>query len=144
MGDRALSLLGLMRRANALQVGETNTGAAVKEGKAKLVLLAHDASDNAVHRAEGFTYGRNAALVTLPYGKAELSSALGLPGCSMAAVTDIGFANAFMELMKQADAERYAEAAEEIKKRFDKAKKRKAEASTHDTKKRLGKRRTNA
>ena len=83
-------------------------------------------------------------MVTLPYDKTELSSALGLPGCSMAAVTDIGFANAFMELMKQADAERYAEAAEEIKKRFDKAKKRKAEASTHDMKKRLGKRRTNA
>ena len=144
MGDRALGILGLMRRANAIQVGETNTGDAVKAGKAKLLLLAQDASDNAVHRAEGFTYGRNVTLVTLPYDKAELSSALGLPGCSMAAVTDIGFANAFMELMVQADAEKYAEAAEEIKKRFDKAKKRKAEASTHDMKKRIGKRRTNA
>ena len=144
MGDRALGLLGLMRRANALQVGETNTGDAAKAGKAKLILLALDASDNAVHRAEGFTYGRNVTLVTLPYDKAELSSALGLPGCSMAAVTDIGFANAFMELMTQADAEKYAEAAEEIKKRFDKADKRKAEASTHDMKKRIGKRRTNA
>ena len=144
MGDRALGILGLMRRANAIQVGETNTGDAVKAGKAKLLLLARDASDNAVHRAEGFAFGRNVTLVTLPYDKAELSSALGLPGCSMAAVTDIGFANAFMELMAQTDAEKYAEAAEEIKKRFDKAKKRKAEASTHDTKKRIGKRRTNA
>ena len=144
MGDRALGILGLMRRANAIQVGETNTGDAVKAGKAKLLLLARDASDNAVHRAEGFAFGRNVTLVTLPYDKAELSSALGLPGCSMAAVTDIGFANAFMELMAQADAEKYAEAAEEIKKRFDKAKKRKAEASTHDMKKRIGKRRTNA
>ena len=144
MGDRALGILGLMRRANAIQVGETNTGDAVKAGKAKLLLLAQDASDNAVHRAEGFAFGRNVTLVTLPYDKAELSSALGLPGCSMAAVTDIGFANAFMELMVQADAEKYAEAAEEIKKRFDKAKKRKAEASTHDMKKRIGKRRTNA
>ena len=144
MGDRALGILGLMRRANAIQVGETNTGDAVKAGKAKLLLLARDASDNAVHRAEGFAFGRNVTLVTLPYDKAELSSALGLPGCSMAAVTDIGFANAFMELMAQTDAEKYAEAAEEIKKRFDKAKKRKAEASTHDMKKRIGKRRTNA
>ena len=45
--DKILNMLGLMRRANAIQIGETNTGSAVRAGKAKLLLLASDASDNA-------------------------------------------------------------------------------------------------
>ena len=44
MSDKILNMLGLMRRANAIQIGETNTGAAVRGGKAKLLLLAADAS----------------------------------------------------------------------------------------------------
>ena len=59
MSDKILNMLGLMRRANAIQIGETNTGAAVRGGKAKLLLLAADASDNARSRAEGFTRGRS-------------------------------------------------------------------------------------
>ena len=42
MREKALKLLGLMRRANAIQIGEDKTGAAVKAGKAKLLLLAAD------------------------------------------------------------------------------------------------------
>ena len=67
MREKTLNLLGLMRRANALQVGETNAGAAVRGGKAKLLLLASDASDNARGRAEGFLYGRNTIGLTLPF-----------------------------------------------------------------------------
>ena len=37
MSDKILNMLGLMRRANAIQIGETNTGAAVRGGKAKLL-----------------------------------------------------------------------------------------------------------
>ena len=47
MREKTLNLLGLMRKANAIAVGETNTGGAVRAGKAKLLLLAADASDNA-------------------------------------------------------------------------------------------------
>ena len=99
MREKTLNLLGLMRRANALQVGETNAGAAVRGGKAKLLLLASDASDNARGRAEGFLFGRNAIGLTLPFTKAEISAHVGVSGCSMAAVTDIGFANALMKLL---------------------------------------------
>ena len=51
MREKALKLLGLMRRANAIQPGEDRAGEAVQAGKAKLLLLASDAADNARRRA---------------------------------------------------------------------------------------------
>ena len=71
MREKTLNLLGLMRKANAIAVGETNTGGAVRAGKAKLLLLASDASDNARSRARGFTHGRDVVTVTLPFTKDE-------------------------------------------------------------------------
>ena len=50
--DKALGYLGLMRKANAVAIGETDTGAAAKSGKAVLICLAADASDNAAKRAD--------------------------------------------------------------------------------------------
>ena len=125
MREKALNMLGLMRRANAIQIGEDKTGAAVKAGKAKLLLLAADASDNARRRAELFITGRNVQLVPLPFDKQELSEHLGVNGCSMAAVTDLGFANAFARLLLELDGAAYGELAEQVKKRFDKAERRK-------------------
>ena len=85
MKEKILKFLGLMRRANALQVGENNAGEAVRGGKAKLLLLASDASENAKKRAESFVGGRSCLLLELPFTKEELSAALGLGGSSMAA-----------------------------------------------------------
>ena len=125
MREKALNMLGLMRRANAIQIGEDKTGAAVKAGKAKLLLLAADASDNARRRAETFISGRNVQLVPLPFDKAELSERLGVNGCSMATVTDLGFANAFVKLLLGLDSDSYCEIAQQVEKRFDKAERRK-------------------
>ena len=97
MREKTLNLLGLMRKANAIAVGETNTGGAVRAGKAKLLLLASDASDNARSRARGFTHGRDVVTVTLPFTKDEIAAHVGVSSCAMAAITDIGFANAFMK-----------------------------------------------
>lgn len=143
MREKTLNLLGLMRRANALQVGETNAGAAVRGGKAKLLLLASDASDNARGRAEGFLFGRNAIGLTLPFTKAEISAHVGVSGCSMAAVTDIGFANALMKLLVELSPREYEEAAAQVEQRFSRAERRKKEAKAHEKNKRTGKRRTN-
>lgn len=143
MREKTLNLLGLMRRANALQVGETNAGAAVRGGKAKLLLLASDASDNARGRAEGFLFGRNAIGLTLPFTKAEISAHVGVSGCSMAAVTDIGFANALMKLLVELSPGEYEEIAAQVEQRFSRAERRKKEAKAHEKNKRTGKRRTN-
>ena len=100
MREKALKLLGLMRRAGAIALGEIDTGTAAKAGKAKLLLLAADASDNALGRAEGYAHGRGIPLVRLPFMKDEMSRSVG-KGCAMAAVCDAGFADALMKLLEQ-------------------------------------------
>ena len=143
MREKTLNLLGLMRKANAIAVGETNTGGAVRAGKAKLLLLAADASDNARSRARGFTHGRDIVTVTLPFTKDEIAAHVGVSGCAMAAITDIGFANAFMKSLAAAVPDGYDESAAEIQRRFEKAARRKEEAAAHEKNKRIGKRRNN-
>ncbi len=141
MEDKTLNLLGLMRRANAIQIGETNTLAAVRGGKGKLLLLAADASENARDRARSFSAGRNVLTVTLPYTKERIAGSVGVSSCSMAAVTDLGFANALMKLLAAQD-EAYGQAAEQVRQRLEKAERRKTEAQTGGRNKRIGKRRT--
>mgnify|MGYP000765443436 FL=1 len=143
MREKTLNLLGLMRKANAIAVGETNTGGAVRAGKAKLLLLAADASDNARSRARGFTHGRDIVTVTLPFTKDEIAAHVGVSGCAMAAITDIGFANAFMKSLAAAVPDGYDESAAEIQRRFEKADRRKKEAAAHEKNKRIGQRRNN-
>ena len=143
MREKTLNLLGLMRKANAIAVGETNTGGAVRAGKAKLLLLAADASDNARSRVRGFTHGRDIVTVTLPFTKDEIAAHVGVSGCAMAAITDIGFANAFMKSLAAAVPDGYDESVAEIQRRFEKADRRKEEAAAHEKNKRIGKRRNN-
>ncbi len=143
MREKALRLLGLMRKARAIEPGELNTGNAVRAGKAKLLLLAEDASDNARRRAETFAYGRRVLTVPLPFSKEELAGALGIGSCAMAAVTDLGFAGALTELLEQMDPERYGETAAEVRRRREKAERRKQEGPAQQSGKRTGKRRTN-
>lgn len=143
MREKTLNLLGLMRKANAIAVGETNTGGAVRAGKAKLLLLAADASDNARSRARGFTHGRDVVTVTLPFTKDEIAAHVGVSSCAMSAITDIGFANAFMKSLAAAVPEGYDESTAEIQRRFEKADRRKKEAAAHEKNKRIGKRRNN-
>lgn len=141
MRERALQLLGLMRRAGAIAVGEDNTGAAVRGGRAKLLLIAADASENARKRAAGFAGGQKVLTVLLPFGKEELSAHLGVYGCSMAAVLDAGFAGAFMGLLAQEWPEEYEETAREVRERCERVQKRRRSAA-QERKKRIGKRRS--
>ena len=143
MSEKAMNLLGLMRRAGALATGESNAGTAVRGGKAKLLLLASDASENALRRAESLTFTRKTQTVALPYTKDELAAGLGTGECAMAAVTDMGFANALMKLLLEAEPERYAEAAAETERRSQRAQRRKAGTPGGDSNNRNGKRRTN-
>lgn len=142
MEDKALGLLGLMRRARAVESGTDSACDAVKEGKAKLVLLSADISDTARRKAENAANGRRVPLQPVHYTRAELASAFGLADCSMAAVTDIGFANALAKILAAQDEERYGPLSAELKKRNEKAVRRKKEKSQRADSKRNGKRRT--
>ena len=144
MKEKALNLLGLMRKANAVQIGETDTGAAARAQTARLVVLAKDASDNAVSRAKGFVYGRNIPLIWLPFTKDEISEHVGKNGCSMAAVCDLGFADALMKILTEISPTEYSETAKQISERLSKEAQRKRENMAHEKNKRTGKRRKNA
>ena len=109
MEDKALGLLGLMRRAGAVQIGEDKALDAIQTGKVKLLLLSADVSDRARRRAEAMTNGRRFQLVETHYLREALGLALGVGSCAMAAVTDLGFANALMKELAVQQPERYDE-----------------------------------
>ena len=112
--DKAANYLGIMRKANAVTIGETDAGIVVKSGKAYVLCLAADASENARKRAETFVYSRSVPLLCLPYEKAELQRAFSKPGCSMFAVTDLGLASAFVGALALQDPAQYAVASETL------------------------------
>jgi ribosomal protein L7Ae-like RNA K-turn-binding protein len=142
MEDKALGLLGLMRRARAVEPGTDNACDAVRDGKAKLLILSADINDNARRKAENVSNGRRVLVQPIHYTRAELASAFGMADCSMAAVTDIGFANALAKILAAKDAERYGALSAELEKRNEKAVRRKREKTQRADSKRNGKRRT--
>jgi ribosomal protein L7Ae-like RNA K-turn-binding protein len=135
---KTLNYLGIARKAGLLEPGEENSGAAVRTGKAKLLLLAADASDNARRRAEGYVHRRKIPLVRLPYTKEQVSDAIGKPGCSMVAVTDIGLASSIMKTLAEALPEKYGETAEEIRLKNERTARQRREAAVNDKSKKLG------
>ena len=106
--DKAANYLGIMRKANAVSIGETDSGGSVKSEKAFVLCLAADASENAHKRAETFVYSRNIPLLCLPYEKAVLQRAFSRPGCSMFAITDLGLASAFVGALAMQNPAQYA------------------------------------
>jgi hypothetical protein len=68
-----------------------------------LICLAADASDNAARRAEAFAHAPAVPIARLPYEKQTISDLVGKTGCSMLAVTDIGFAAAFAAALADGD-----------------------------------------
>ena len=142
MEDKALGLLGLMRRARAVEFGADNACDAVRAGKAKLLILSADITDNARRKAESASFGRRVLVLPVHYTRAELGTALGLAECSMAAVTEIGFAGAFAKALADQLPGRYGDAAEELRRRREKNARRKKEKTERADSKRNGKRRT--
>ena len=144
MEDKALGLLGLMRRAGAVQIGEDKAFDAIPSGKVKVLLLSEDASERACRRAEAMTNGRRFLLVTTHYPRETLGQALGVGSCAVAAVTDLGFANALMKELSAQLPARYGAFAEETARRSDKAERRRRETAERKGGKRNVKRRTEA
>ncbi len=142
MEDKALGLLGLMRKARAVEFGTDSACAAVQAGKAKLLILSADIADNARRKAENASNGRRVLVLPVHYTRARLGAALGLGECSMAAVTEIGFAEAFAKTLAADSPERYGETAEELSKRREKTQRRRKEKTERADSKRNGKRRT--
>jgi len=142
MEDKALGLLGLMRRAGAIELGEDNSAETVKAGRAKLLILSSDVSDSARRKAEGFSHGRSVQIVPLHYTREELGASLGVKSCAMAALTDMGFSNVLMKELAQLLPEEYGSVYEETSSRLEKTQRRKKQTAERGGLKRNVKRRT--
>lgn len=87
-----LSLLGLMRKANALSVGAEDTAESCGLKKARIVLSSSDASASTLRWMRTITSEKDIPYIPLKIGKAELGGALGVGECAACAICDTGFA----------------------------------------------------
>ena len=135
MTDRILGLIGMMRRASALDIGEDRVSEAVKQGRVKILMVPSDAGESvkayAFHAAEN----KRLEMIELPYQTEVLSAAVGLSNCRIAAVSDLGFAKAMISMLVKQNPGRYETEAENIIRRFDKRERRKKEKPGLKTKK---------
>lgn len=103
--NKIYSMLGLAQRAGRLVSGEFATEKSIKEGSARLVILAADASDNTKKK---FTNSCEFYKVAVRcYGtKEELGHAIGKDIRSSLSVTDEGFAKSLSEMCSVLDSEK--------------------------------------
>jgi len=86
-----MALLGMARRAGALAYGTGSTRRALKEGRARLILFAQDASEGQREKVMKLLRHRRTPRVTVGTREA-LGSAVGSAPVSAVAVTDREFA----------------------------------------------------
>jgi len=103
--DRALELLGLMRRAGKLELGEIERGAPPSGNAGQNCCCWRRTPEaNARDRAEGFSAGHRVPLVELPVYERCAVRRSGKANTVMAAVTDAGFAKALEKCLDGNDA----------------------------------------
>ena len=105
--ERILSLLGLAHKAGRVEIGEEPVGSAARAKKARIILVAGDAAASSVRRAMGFANTGSCLCLVIPATKEQLGRALGRTSCAMAAVTDIGFADAVTGKLAALDPEKF-------------------------------------
>ena len=136
--DSVLHLIGLCKRAGALEAGDEPAGAACRARSCRLILVARDAADNTFRRVRHFAEAGACLWLTLPYDKEELGAAVGRTACAIAAVTDIGFAGAIAGRLAQASPEKYGAAAQKLAAKAEKAAQRRREQRSHEENLRRG------
>lgn len=135
--DKALSLLALSRKGGNIELGEEPVSAISRAKKARLIVVASDASDHAVRRVKGFVAGTSQPWITVPFTKDELGDALGRTSCAMAAITDVRLALAFVKALGKP--EQYEALLQDLSERVDRVEKRQKEEKAHKRNVRFGK-----
>ena len=135
--DKALQILAMARKAGFAELGEEPVGAAAREGHARLVVVASDASDHTWRRAKSYVAGTNQQLVRLTATKDELGFVIGRTSLAIAAITDVGLA---LSLAKSLDGEKHKDVLTALEEMDRKFRQRQKEAKSHEKNKRIGKR----
>ncbi|HBR31285.1 MAG: L7Ae/L30e/S12e/Gadd45 family ribosomal protein [Eubacteriales bacterium] len=98
--NKILSALGLANKAGALAVGTNNVLAAIKSGKARLVVISSDASENTVKLISDKAGYRGIEVLSLTFSMNEIARALGRQRTSAVAITDDNLLAAFNKQLK--------------------------------------------
>ncbi len=134
--DKALNYMALARKAGRIELGEEPAGAAARAQKARLILVARDATDHTWRRAKSFVAGTQQQCIKVPFTKDELGQAVGRTSLALAAFTDPALALAFLKALPAQ--EQYAEAIEDLTGRTKRVLARQAEARAHEKNKKTG------
>lgn len=137
--ERILSMLGLAHKAGRVEIGEEPVGSAARAKKARIILVASDAATGSVRRAMSFANTGSCLCLVIPATKNELGRALGRTSCAMAAVTDIGFADAVAKKLAALEPKKYESAAERMAVKAQRARERRQEQLNHEKNLRMGK-----
>lgn len=104
MVNKVYSMIGLAEKAGNIVSGEFSTEKAIKSGKACLVIIASDASENTRKHFSDMCAYRNIPIWI--YGnKEELGRAIGKEMRVNLAVTNKGMADSIRKRIEEADAE---------------------------------------
>ena len=107
--------------------------------KARVIFTAQDAAASSVRRANSFARAGSCLCLTVPADKDALGRALGRTSCAMAAITDIGFAEAVAKKLAESDEAHYGEAAKRLTIKAARAAERRKELRQHEKNVRTGK-----
>lgn len=100
--DKVLSMLGLARRAGKTKSGSFSAEKSVKSGKAALVIIAEDVSENTRKLFTDKCSFRKIPIFTYATMDA-LGNAIGSEGRAVVSVEDPGFARALIKLLDDKD-----------------------------------------
>ena len=137
MDNRALNYLALAKKGRLVELGEEPVGAVARAVKARLVVVASDASDHTWRRAKSFVAGTEQQCIRVPFSKEELGFVVGRQSLAIAAFTDAALALAFVKALP--NLEKFKEVAEALDTKAQKLRQRKDEAKAHQRNVRKGK-----
>ena len=135
--DKALNYLALARKAGRIELGEEPVGAVARAKKARLIVVASDATDHTWRRAKSFVAGSEQICLQVPFSKDQLGQAIGRTELALAAFTDPALALAFIKALGQPD--RYRAELESLDRRAKRIQQRQQEAKAHEKNTRFGK-----
>ena len=135
--NKALNYLALAKKARLIELGEEPVGAVTRLLKARLVVVASDASDHTWRRAKSFVAGTQQQVLRVPFTKEELGFVVGRTSLAIAAFTDAALALAFAKALP--DQEKVKSVVEALDEKAKKLKQRQDEAKAHQRNVRTGK-----
>ena len=128
--DNALNYLALARKAGLVELGEEPVGAVARARKARLVIVASDATDHTWRRAQSFVEGTEQLCLRVPYSKDLLGQAVGRSALALAAFTDPALALSFVKALGQP--QRHQKELESLDKLAKRIQQRRKEAKAHE------------